>query len=60
MLEIHFDANFLCTSSPLAKQVDALASALSKKMCSFILGPGSALFDDFMCDFIYASIYFDA
>ena len=28
VLEIYFDANFLCTSSPLAKQVDALASAL--------------------------------
>ena len=31
MVEIYFDANFLCTSSPLAKQVDALASALHWK-----------------------------
>ena len=28
VLGIYFDANFLCTSSPLAEQVDALASAL--------------------------------
>ena len=31
MLEICFDANFLCTSPPCAKQVDALARALHTK-----------------------------
>ena len=59
MLEIVFHANFSCTSPPHAKPVDALACALHKRMGSFILGRGSALFDKFMCDFTWFSIYFD-
>ena len=60
MLDIYFDANFLCTSSPLAKQVDALASALHKRIGSFILARGSASFDKFRGEFICVEIYFDA
>ena len=52
--------SFDCTSSPRAKQVDALARVVNKRMGSFILARGSILFDKFMCDFIYVDIYFDA
>ena len=46
MLELFFDANFSCTSSPRAKQVDALARVLHKRMGSFILSRESEHFDD--------------
>ena len=52
--------SFDCTSSPRAMQVDALARVVNKRIVGFMLESGSATFDDFMCDFIWFSIYFDA
>ena len=47
------------TSLSSGHQVDGVPLALHKRMGSFILGRGSALFGDFMCDFIYVNIYFN-
>ena len=53
VLEIYFDANFLCTSSPRAKQVDALARALHTEAMRGAQGVfGSATIYTF-CKFLY-------